>query len=199
MVLIKAAEFKPPVAIRKENQEELIPSALLEADADQNPDLVEFVPGVVTRSIGLIERGRQKHYYSDGNFNLIRLIFHILKQTGPAHVFVTTYSISHESLTKVQNALDKGDLLSIRFLIDNRVKVMSPKPFQYLKQSFNYRCTSLHAKVALIENEEWRISIVTSQNATDNPKLERGVIFTDDQIFNFDKNHLESVFNRGTD
>ena len=199
MVLIKAAEFKPPAAIRKENQEELIPSALLETDADQDPDLVEFLPGVLTRSIGLIERGRQKHYYSDGNFNLIRLIFHILKQTGPAHVFMTTYSISHESLTKVQNALDKGELLSIRFLIDNRVKVMSPKPFQYLKQSFNYRCTSLHAKVALIENEEWRISIVTSQNATDNPKLERGVIFTDDQIFNFDKNHLESVFNRGTD
>jgi len=177
----------------------MVPAALMEIPSDTNPDLVEFVPGVLTKSIGLLIPGMQKHYYSDGNFNLIRLIFHILKQTGPAHVFMTTYSISQQSLEKVQSAINKGEMLSVRFLIDNRVKVMSPIPFQMLRQSFVYRCVSLHAKVALIENDEWKISIVTSQNATDNPKLERGVIFTDDLIFNFDKTHLENVFNRGTD
>lgn len=199
MVLIKSSEIRPPVSSKSKTKELMIPSALIEMDADPDPDLVEFSPGVITRSIGLLEHGRQKHYYSDGNFNLIRLIFHLLKQTGPAHVFMTTYSISQQSLEKVQNALNKKDLLSIRFLIDNRVKVMSPKPFQMLRQSFTYRCISLHAKVALLENDEWKISIVTSQNATDNPKLERGVIFTDDRIFTFDKTQLENAFNRGTD
>jgi hypothetical protein len=53
----------------------MIPSALIETEADPQPDLVEFSPGVITRSIGLLEHGRQKHYYSDGNFNLIRLMF----------------------------------------------------------------------------------------------------------------------------
>lgn len=199
MVLIKSSEIRLPVSSKSKTEELMIPSALIETDADPDPDLVEFSPGEITRSIGLLEHGRQKHYYSDGNFNLIRLIFHLLKQTGPAHVFMTTYSISQQSLEKVQNALNKKDLLSIRFLIDNRVKVMSPKPFQMLRQSFTYRCISLHAKVALLENDEWKISIVTSQNATDNPKLERGVIFTDDLIFNFDKQQLENAFNRGTD
>lgn len=199
MVLIKSSEIRLPVSSHSKTKELMIPSALIETDADPDPDLVEFSPGVITRSIGLLEHGRQKHYYSDGNFNLIRLIFHLLKQTGPAHVFMTTYSISQQSLEKVQNALNKKDLLSIRFLIDNRVKVMSPKPFQMLRQTFTYRCISLHAKVALLENDEWKISIVTSQNATDNPKLERGVIFTDDRIFNFDKTQLENAFNRGTD
>ena len=199
MVLIKSSEIRLPESSKSKTKELMIPSALIETDADPDPDLVEFSPGVITRSIGLLEHGRQKHYYSDGNFNLIRLIFHLLKQTGPAHVFMTTYSISQQSLEKVQNALNKKDLLSIRFLIDNRVKVMSPKPFQMLRQSFTYRCISLHAKVALLENDEWKISIVTSQNATDNPKLERGVIFTDDRIFNFDKTQLENAFNRGTD
>ena len=199
MVLIKSSEIRLPVSSKSKTKELMIPSALIETEDDPHPDLVEFSPGVITRSIGLLEHGRQKHYYSDGNFNLIRLIFHLLKQTGPAHVFMTTYSISQQSLEKVQNALNKKDLLSIRFLIDNRVKVMSPKPFQMLRQSFTYRCISLHAKVALLENDEWKISIVTSQNATDNPKLERGVIFTDDRIFNFDKTQLENAFNRGTD
>jgi hypothetical protein len=199
MVLVKSSEHNPPAPTRKEQDEAMTSAALVELDADPNPDLTEFQPGVLTHSIGQLTKGRQKHYYSDGNFNLIRLIFHLLKQTGPAHVFMTTYSISQQSLEKVQNALNRGDLLSIRFLIDNRVKVMSPIPFQRLKASFNYRCVSLHAKVALIENDDWRISIVTSQNATDNPKLERGIIFTDDRIFNFDKTHLENVFKRGTD
>ena len=199
MVLIRASELRPVVSRSKADQDAMIPAALMEIPADTNPDLVEFVPGVLTKSIGMLIPGRQKHYYSDGNFNLIRLIFHILKQTGPAHVFMTTYSISQQSLEKVQSAINKGEMLSIRFLIDNRVKVMSPIPFQMLRQSFVYRCVSLHAKVALIENDEWKISIVTSQNATDNPKLERGVIFTDDMVFNFDKTHLENVFNRGTD
>lgn len=199
MVLIKCSDLAAPVSRDEEVKEHMIPDALMEISQCDDPDLVEFIPGALTKSIGLIVPGREKHYYSDGNFNLIRLIFHILKQTGPAHVMMTTYSISQQSLEKVQNALNRGDLLSIRFLIDNRVKVMSPIPFQRLKASFNYRCVSLHAKVALIENDDWRISIVTSQNATDNPKLERGIIFTDDRIFNFDKTHLENVFKRGTD
>lgn len=177
----------------------MVPLAIMETDADQNPDLVVFQSGALTKSIGLIVPGRQKHYYSDGNFNLLRLIFHILKQTGPAHILMATYSISQDSLEKVRNRINHGEILSIRFLIDNRVKVMSPLPFQMLKEGFSYRCISLHAKVALIYNDEWKISIVTSQNATDNPKLERGVIFTDDQVFNFDKLQLENAFNRGAD
>ena len=181
------------------NNQAMIPIGLEECDADPDPDLVGFAPGALTKSIGEIIPGKQKHYYSDGNFNLIRLIFHILKQTGPAHVLMSTYSISQDSLEQVRNRIQREEILSIRFLIDNRVKVMSPKPFQMLKEGFSYRCISLHAKVALIWNEDWKISIVTSQNATDNPKLERGVIFTDERIFNFDKTILEDAFNRGTD
>jgi hypothetical protein len=63
---------------------------------------------------------------------------------------------------------------------------------------FNYRCSSIHAKVALLWNNDWKISVVTSQNATDNPKMERGTIFTDSKVFEFDLNALENEFKRGT-
>ncbi|MBK6285787.1 MAG: hypothetical protein IPF54_26730 [Draconibacterium sp.] len=56
----------------------------------------------------------------------------------------------------------------------------------------------IHAKSHLVWNDNWRISVVTSQNATDNPKMERGTIFTDIETFNFDKNALENEFLRGT-
>jgi hypothetical protein len=152
----------------------------------------------LTRVIGQLKNGFTTHFYSWGNFNLVRLMLFILKQTGPAHAFMTSYSFSQKSIEQLKHRLEKQDLLSFRVIIDNRVKSMSPLPFQMLMNSFDYRCTSIHAKVALIWNESWKITILTSQNATDNPKLERGTIFTDPSVFNFDLNILEHEFQRGT-
>ena len=174
----------------------------------QQPDVIvaeqstnEFADNkekTLIKSIGYIINGKTTHYYSYGNFNLVRLIIHLLKQTGPANVFMTSYSFSQTSIEQILNHRQKGNILSFRVLIDNRVKTMSPIPFQMLTTAFDYRCSSIHAKVALIWNDSWNISIVTSQNATDNPKMERGTIFTDIQTFHFDKNALENEFKRGT-
>jgi len=179
-----------------DDEETQLPTLALE---DGDPELVPYQPGSILKSIGTLEPGIQKHYYSDGNFNLMRLVFHLLKQTGPADILMTTYSISQSTLEAVIQRLNTGLIRNIRFLIDNRVKVMSPKPFQYLKENFSFRCISLHAKVALIGNENWKVTIVTSQNATDNPKLERGIIFTDIRVYNYDLTILEDAFKRGTD
>lgn len=152
----------------------------------------------LSKSIGRIENGVTTHYYSWGNFNLVRLLAYILKQTGPAHVMMTSYSFSARSIELLKNKLDTGAILSFKVIVDNRVKTISPKPFQMLMQSFEYRCISVHAKVAVVWNDDWKISIVTSQNATDNPKLERGTIFTDPEVFNFDHKILSSEFDKGT-
>ena len=152
----------------------------------------------LSKTIGQLSRVGATHYYSWGNYNLVRLITYLLHQTGPAHVFMTSYSFSQKSIESLKNKLDRGDILSFRVIVDNRVKTMSPIPFQMLMNTFNYRCTSIHAKVALIWNDDWKISIVTSQNATDNPKLERGIIFTDPAVFHFDLKILEHEFLSGT-
>ena len=152
----------------------------------------------LTKSIGQLQNGKTTHYYSYGNFNLVRLIAHLLKQTGPANIFMTSYSFSQSSIEQLLNYRQKGLIISFRVIVDNRVKTMSPIPFQMLSTAFDYRCSSIHAKVALIWNDSWNITIATSQNATDNPKMERGTIFTDIETFNFDKNALENEFLRGT-
>jgi hypothetical protein len=162
------------------------------------PAFIADAEKALTRSIGQLENGREHHFYSWGNFNLVRLISYLIKQTGPAHLFMTSYSFSQKSIEQLQHKISKGEILSFRIILDNRVRVMSPKPFQMIASSFNYRCISVHAKIALIWNDEWKITIVTSQNATDNPKLERGTIFTDAQVFNFDLKVLENEFERGS-
>lgn len=153
---------------------------------------------VLTKVIGQLQHGKTTHFYSWGNFNLVRLMAYLMKQTGPVHAFMTSYSFSQKSIEQLKRRLEQRELLSFRVIIDNRVRTMSPKPFQMLMESFDYRCTSIHAKVALLWNDEWKITILTSQNATDNPKLERGTIYTDEDVFQFDLKILEDEFKRGT-
>jgi len=183
-------------------------AAEVQTDNNPQPDVIvteqvlsEFADNknkTLNKSIGQLQNGKTTHYYSCGNFNLVRLLIHLLKQTGPANVFMTSYSFSQTSIEQLLKHRQKGNILSFRVIVDNRVKTMSPIPFQMLSTAFDYRCSSIHAKVALIWNDNWNITVVTSQNATDNPKLERGTIFTDIETFNFDKNALENEFLRGT-
>lgn len=151
-------------------------------------------------ALGVVNPGKDKHFYSKGAFNLVQLILYLLKQSGPAHIFMSSYSIAEESLATLKRYCDKGEILSIRFLIDNRVRTISPKPFDYLVTSFPgaYRCTALHAKVALIYNDHVQWTVVGSQNATRNPKLERGIIHTSKDVFDFDLKMMTDEFDAGT-
>ena len=168
---------------------------------DRSESDIEVIADVLERTsqLGAIEQGIDKHFYSNGAFNLVQLMLYVLKQTGPAHVFLSTYSIAEDSISTLRRYVDDGTILSIHFLIDNRVRSISPKPFAHLIASFPdaYRCTSLHAKVALISNDDWYVSIVGSQNATHNPKLERGIIHTSEDIWRFDNNIMYDQFNEG--
>ncbi len=168
---------------------------------DRSESDIEVIAGVLERTsqLGLIRQGSDKHFYSNGAFNLVQLLLYVLKQTGPAHVFLSTYSIAEDSIATLRRYVDCGNILSIRFLIDNRVRSISPKPFAHLIASFpdSYRCTSLHAKVALVSNDYWHVSVVGSQNATHNPKLERGIIHTSPEIWRFDNNIMYDQFDKG--
>ena len=175
-------------------------SSLRSMDPEEKDD--EIVLQVISspEGLGALCPGKSKHYYSSGAFNLIQLVLYILRQTGPAHVLLATYSISDRSITTLRNHIERGDILSIRFLIDNRVRSINPKSFDYLLTAFpgQTRCRTLHAKVALVWNDDWHVSVVGSQNATHNPKLERGIVHTSKDIFDFDKRVLEDEFENGT-
>lgn len=168
---------------------------------DRSETYIEVIADVLERTsqLGSVKQGVHKHFYSNGAFNLVQLMLYVLRQTGPAHVFLSTYSIAEDSISTLRRYVDDGTILSIRFLIDNRVRSISPKPFAHLITAFpdSYRCTSLHAKVALISNEGWHVSIVGSQNATHNPKLERGIIHTSEDIWRFDNNIMYEQFDKG--
>lgn len=186
-----------PVSGQKRNSRKHLP-VTMPGDNNLSSAFVSETDMLLTKAIGLIEHNKNVHYYSFGNFNLVRLIVYLLKQTGPSHVFMSSYSFSTKSINQLNNLIEKQRILSFKVLLDNRVRSISPKPFQLISTLFNYRCLSVHAKTALIYNDNWQLSVVTSQNATDNPKMERGIIFSDPMVFQFDLQNLQNAFNRGT-
>ena len=105
---------------------------------DRSESDIEAITDVLERTsqLGAINQGIDKHFYSNGAFNLVQLMLYVLKQTGPAHVFLSTYSIAEDSISTLRRYVDDGTILSIHFLIDNRVRSISPKPFAHLISSF---------------------------------------------------------------
>ena len=166
--------------------------------SSQPAEFISDMDKSLTAAIGLINQKVNTHFYSFGNFNLVRLIMYIIKQTGPVNLCMTSYSFSNKSIQQLQRHIETDQLISFKLILDNRVRSISPKPFQMIASCFNYRCTSVHAKIALLWNDVWKLSIVTSQNATDNPKMERGIIFTNPAVFDFDLKNFNDAFLRGT-
>lgn len=101
---------------------------------DRSETDIEVIADVLERTsqLGSVKQGVDKHFYSNGAFNLVQLMLYVLRQTGPAHVFLSTYSIAEDSISTLRRYVDDGTILSIRFLIDNRVRSISPKPFAHL-------------------------------------------------------------------
>lgn len=178
-------------------------------EQEETPDVPRFRDGNTKNNIfvnnpaanlrdllGDLRQESIKHFWSYGNFNMMRLIFWLLEQTGPANILMSTYSISPKTIQGILNRRESGMIKDFQIIIDNRVRSISPKPFALMAANFDYRCTSIHAKVACLWNQNWKISIVSSQNATDNPKIERGTIYTLPDVFNFDKAALDEIFNR---
>jgi len=151
---------------------------------------------ILSKYLGKIEHGKFYQFYSFGRFSMHDVIVYLLKQIGPAHIIAGTWSISQESIEQLVRMKNRNDILSLAFVLDPRVKVTKAKPLQMIKANFDFVFSPWHAKVTTIENENWNISIVSSQNMTQNPKIERGCIFTDKETFEFDKKVLENELHR---
>jgi hypothetical protein len=142
---------------------------------------------ILKKHIGDIVSGETIQFWSWGRWSMHDLLFYILNQTGPADVLISTWSLCESAMRKILLQYKNKLIKSATFLIDPRVKVRNPVPLQLVIQNFTYKLIPCHAKVTLIWNDLWNISIISSMNMTENPRMERGIIFTDKETFEFDK------------
>ena len=73
------------------------------------------------------------------------------------------------------------------------------KLLDFLEQDNDIKAAKCHAKVTVIQNETWGISIVSSANYTRNPRIEAGVICNSKEIAEFHKNWIVNELNNTSD
>jgi hypothetical protein len=154
---------------------------------------------ILKKHIGELDLTRTTHFVTSGRWSMHDLLIFVLHHVGPSDVLVATWSISELAMRQILKYHEKRLIKSISFLLDPRVKVRNPKPLQLLSANFPHRLFRCHAKVTLIKSEEHYISIVSSANMTSNPRIERGVIIPDKQVYEFDYKWLYETINTRSD
>lgn len=114
-----------------------------------------------------------------GNWGTAEAIAEILKQIGPSECYLTSYSVKEQPIRNLLKIADQGLITKMGCLFDERIRVHSPKAYQLLASNVvEISLTKIHAKLAVLVNDKWGVTIVTSANLTRNPRVEFYVIDT---------------------
>ena len=108
----------------------------------------------------------------------------ILEQTGAAHIAVTTFSTSDAFLSGVINLRKRGLVDSSVLVADIKASSKTLKLSRLMTEAFDsVRLTLNHSKVMLVANNEWLVSVITSQNQTYGDRAECTFITTDRDVY----------------
>lgn len=109
----------------------------------------------------------------------------ILRQTGPADIFQTTFSVSEEFLRRLYNFRKDGLVESASMLIDHKASNKTVKLWIFISRVYEqtFMCDN-HSKILLVHARNGkRVSVITSQNLTRGNRFESTFITTDRDIF----------------
>lgn len=192
-MLVKPSDIKI-----NESKKEDIESGVISSNTDFNIFKGKPFDILAKKEVRVPEPNEAIHFVTNGDFSMAECLIYLLKLLGPSDIIIATWSISELALRQLLILKEKGVVRTCKFIVDPRVKVRNPKPLQLLQQNFPYAMVACHAKVSLIQSDNHFIDIISSANLSRNPRIERGIIYNDEKIYNFDKQWIDNAFNRGT-
>lgn len=106
---------------------------------------------------------------------MIDLIRAALDITGPADVTVATWSSGIRDGESAAWLLNTGAIRAMTWVVDNSFCLRQPEYVRRLRMIFGDDCviaTMIHAKFALIRNDEWSLAFRSSMNLNRNDRFE---------------------------
>lgn len=130
--------------------------------------------------------GRDIVAVSAGAWALHDLTRHLVRQTGPADFRMFTWSLTMPAAQTLVRLQADGLLRAPRFVMDNQMSKWSREALAWLTTHFarTYTC-GIHAKGLTLGNDAWTVTVVTSANASNNPRVEAYHISTDPEVYAF--------------
>jgi len=145
--------------------------------------------------------------FTKGQFSLLDLIMALLAKTGPAHIDLSTWTAARRDTEALANlrrhaeaidaAAGTSRILSVRWLIDFTFLRRAPEMVATLRHTFGndaLRVAHVHAKFALVHNEQWQVVIRTSMNLNQNPRTEDFHLAHDPELFAFIRGMMDRVW-----
>ena len=122
--------------------------------------------------------------YLDNRVQLFDISEMILSETGPAEIYISTFSTSEEFLRRIYRLKRRGQLIRATMLADLKASRKTVNLYTFIANVFDeVYLSENHSKVILIQNARWQVSICTSQNQTRGNRVESGIITTDPAVF----------------
>jgi hypothetical protein len=150
----------------------------------------------LSKELPVIEMGSVIEFVSDGRWSIHQIVKHLITITGAVNVHLATWTITEEPLRMLFKLKNEGKIKELNCLFDHRIKERTPKSFQFASQFVDrIGLAKSHAKVTVLENEDWAISINSSMNWSKNPRTESGVIICTKQSADFHKNWINNKIN----
>ena len=126
--------------------------------------------------IGILKKGSGIFALTRGQFSMIDAILACLDQTGPAAVSVWTWTVAEYEIECLTRLMNDSRLTSGRMIIDGGARNKNAEIIRSWKDGFgpdSVRYVVNHAKIATIENSEWKILLRGSMNLNFNPRFEQ--------------------------
>ena len=134
-----------------------------------------------------------------GQFSLIDMVHSILKKTGPADLYIATWSAGIKDAHQVRWMLDTHLITGIRLLTDHSYVNRQKKYAVAIEDLFgpeNIRTSEMHAKFVVIKNDDFDVVILSSMNLNANKTCEVFTIHEDPEIAGFFLEFMGGHFER---
>lgn len=146
------------------------------------------------QTIGELRQDQVVQFCTGGRWSMHQLLNYTLLHTGPAKVWMTTWTITEEPMRALLSMIKEGLITELNAVLDYRIEKRKPEAFQLASNLISrIKLTKCHAKVLVVKNEDWNVSVVTTANFSKNPRIEAGVIFTDKESAAFHSQWIDDV------
>jgi len=112
-------------------------------------------------------------------------------------MFISSYTVSEEFIRKLFSLSEKKLIAHLSMLIDSRNAQKTQHLSWFLSSvAHEVYLADNHSKIILISNQDFKVTVVTSQNQTRGNRYEAGIISQDPLIYAFYQNQISGELSK---
>lgn len=126
--------------------------------------------------IGDVSKGMSLFAVTRGQFSMLDAVLHVLDQVGRAKISLWTWTIAEYEIERFRELQRDGRLYDSTLIIDGAARKKNADLIAEWKRAFgenSVRYVLNHAKIARIENDEYKFLLRGSMNLNFNPRFEQ--------------------------